>query len=75
MLLPTDSIKELNDLIRHNNTHCFGIDPGVAGWCATCRVRPETVSRVTSRAALYLMNVFYNMIARSFGLCIKFLKN
>ena len=55
MLLPTDSIKELNDLIRQNNTHCFGIDPGVAGWCATCRVRPETVSRVTSRAALYLM--------------------
>ena len=55
-LLPTDSIKEFNDLIRHNNnTHCFGIDPGVAGWCATCRVRPETVSRVTSRAALYLM--------------------
>ena len=55
MLLPTDSIKELNDLIRQNNTHCFGIDPGVAGWCATCKVRPETVSRVTSRAALYLM--------------------
>ena len=58
MLLPTDSIKELNDLIRQNKTHCFRTDPGVAGWCATCRVRPETVSRVTSRAALYISHVY-----------------
>ena len=44
MLLPTDSLKKLNDLIRKNthfHSHCFGINPGVAGWCATCRVRPN----------------------------------
>jgi len=37
ILLPTYYLKKSNDLIRRKKTHCFRIDPGVAGWCATCR--------------------------------------
>ena len=39
MMIPTESLHQLNDLIRQNKTYCFKIDPGVAGWCATCKVR------------------------------------
>ena len=42
MMIPTDSLKEINDLIKQNRTHCFKIEPGLAGWCATCRVRALT---------------------------------
>ena len=38
MILPTASLKRLDDLILQNRTHCFKTSPGVAGWCATCRV-------------------------------------
>ena len=41
MMIPTDSLAELTDLIKQNRTHCFKIEPGLAGWCATCRVRPR----------------------------------
>lgn len=41
MFLPTDSLKELTDQIEKNKTNCFKIDPGMAGWCATCKVRAD----------------------------------
>ena len=52
MLFPTEGVRELNSLIRQNKTYCFRTDPGVAGWCATCRVSrviPKVIYRVDSR--------------------------
>ena len=41
MFLPTDSLTELTEQIEKNKTNCFKIDPGMAGWCATCKVRAD----------------------------------
>ena len=38
MMLPTDSLAELDDILKKNTTYCFKMEPGKTGWCATCRV-------------------------------------
>ena len=37
MMLPTDSLAELEDILKKNTTYCFKVTPGKTGWCATCR--------------------------------------
>ena len=39
MMLPTDSLAELDDILKKNTTYCFKITAGKTGWCATCRVK------------------------------------
>ena len=38
MMFPHDLLKEKLELLEQNKTLCFKIDPGIAGWCATCKV-------------------------------------
>ena len=38
MMLPTDALTELDNILKKNSTYCFRVDEGVAGWCATCKV-------------------------------------
>ena len=37
MMLPTDSLAELENALKKNTTYCFKVTPGKTGWCATCR--------------------------------------
>ena len=39
IMVPTDSLAELDDILKKNTTHCFKITAGKTGWCATCRVK------------------------------------
>ena len=40
MMLPTDSLAELDNVLKKNmnTTYCFKVTPGKTGWCATCKV-------------------------------------
>ena len=38
IMIPTDSLAELEALLELNHTHCFRTSPGPFGWCATCKV-------------------------------------
>ena len=38
MMLPTDALTELDNILKKNSTYCFRLDEGVAGGCATCKV-------------------------------------
>ena len=41
IMFPTELMNEKLAVLEQIKTHCFRIDPGKFGWCATCKVSTQ----------------------------------
>ena len=53
IMFPTELLNEKLSLLEKIKSHCFRIDPGAFGWCATCKVSKRDLLNAIQSLNIY----------------------